>query len=158
MTGDSYPVPFINPKTGKSETRDLIPDALFGLEYRKGSRKSYRFFLVEADRGTEPTRASRFNRKSHLRNFLQYREYVGRGLYKDHLGLTAGLLVLNVTLFPKTAEAMMKLLIELNSNGNSYQLFRTLDGNGISPVKPIGLDSDMLTGWQRAGHEPFHLV
>jgi hypothetical protein len=85
--------PFINPVTGYEQAVDLIPDALFGLEYNTRGKKSYRFFLVEADRGSEPSRSSRFNRKSHMRNFLQYREYVGHGCYKDHLGLTAGMLV-----------------------------------------------------------------
>lgn len=119
-----YPVPFENPSTSKTETRDLIPDALFGLEYKtpKGSR--FRFFIVEADRGTEPTRASKFNRKSHLRNFLQYREYVGRGLYKKHLGLTAGMLVLNVTSNPTIMAGMQRQLQEISSGGNSFQLFK----------------------------------
>lgn len=119
-----YPVPFENPSSGKTEIRNLIPDALFGLEYKtpKGSR--FRFFIVEADRGTEPTRASKFNRKSHLRNFLQYREYVGRGLYKEHLGLTAGMLVLNVTSKATTMLAMQHQLQEISSGGNSFQLFR----------------------------------
>ena len=119
-----YPVLFENPSTGKTETRDLIPDALFGLEYKTSKGPRYRFFIVEADRGTEPTRTSRFNRKSHLRNFLQYREYVGRGLYKQHLGLTAGVLVLNVTSNPTTMAAMLRQLQQISSRGNSFQLFK----------------------------------
>jgi len=125
-----FPVPFIDPKTKREVKSDLIPDALFGFEYVDGGRKLYRFFLVEADRATEPTRASKFNRKSHLRNFLQYREYVGRGLYKEHFGLTAGMLVLNVTSSQRTMENMIKLLGEIAPKGNTYKLFQAVEEFG----------------------------
>ena len=127
-----YPVPFKNPVTGKTETKDLIPDAVFGLEYISEEGSKYRFFIVEADRGTEPTRSSRFNRKSHLRNFLQYREYVGQGLYKKHLKLTAGLLVLNVTSNSATMKSMIRLVDEMSKAGNSYLLFQ--EYNEFSPI------------------------
>src|SRR5258708_18593607 len=32
--------------------RYLVPDGLFGLEYATGASKAYRFFALEADRGT----------------------------------------------------------------------------------------------------------
>jgi len=147
------PVPFTDPKTGKTETRDLIPDALFGLEYRDGTERSYRFFVVEADRGTEPSRTAKFNRKSHLRTFLQYREYIARGLYKEHLGLTAGLLVLNVATTERTTAAMLKLLGEIAPNGSAYQLFRTADhfGRYFKPAKTM---PELLSDeWERAGYE-----
>lgn len=149
------PVPFKHPKTGKELRSDLIPDAVFGLEYRHGGSPTYRFFVVEADRGTEPSRASRFNRKSHLRNFLQYREYVGRGLYKQHLGLTAGLLVLNVTTSEATLANMLTIAGEVSPNGNSYQLFRCCPqfGRYFKPPKPL---TELLAGkWTRVGMEPF---
>jgi hypothetical protein len=47
-----HPVPFSDPKTGREETRDLIPDAVFGLEYATEDGPRYRFFVVEADRAT----------------------------------------------------------------------------------------------------------
>lgn len=150
-----YPVPFENPGTGKRETRDLIPDAVFGIEYRTSSGPRYRFFIVEADRGTEPTRSSRFNRKSHLRNFLQYREYVGCGLYKQHLNLTAGILVLNVVSHEPTMAAMMKLLDEISPQGNNYQLFQYASdyGRGFRPGQPNY--SFLIDVWNRAGSGDF---
>ncbi len=147
-----YPVPVRNPKTNKTETRYLIPDALFGIEYRQGSERSYRFFVVEADRGTEPTRASRFNRKSHLRTFLQYREYVGRRLYKEHLKLTAGLIVPNVVAHETTITAMLDLMRAIYPRGCSYQWFQTskrLDCAYKSAVTDIGIAS---TPYLRVGH------
>jgi len=146
-----YPVPFIDPRTRREVRSDLIPDALFGLEYAHGNRPLYRFFLVEADRATEPTRASKFNRKSHLRTFLQYREYVGRGLYKQHLGLTAGMLVLNVTSSQRTMENMIKLLGELAPKGNTYQLFQTVEAFAGYFKPPDLIAALLINFWRRAG-------
>ena len=150
-----YPVPFKNPRTGKTETRDLIPDALFGLEYRENRKLGYRFFLVEADRGTEPSRSSQFNRKSFERNLLQYRQYVGQGLYKEHLCLTAGMMVLNVTTSETTMRSMLELMGEIAPNGNSYMLFQFVEGFG-QYFKPnaqiLALASD---GWRRTGMPDF---
>ena len=125
-----YPVPFQNPKTGKTVAKDLVPDAIFGLEYKQPGSSIYHFFLVEADRGTELTRSSKFNSKSHHRNFLQYREYVGRGLYKIYLNLTAGIMVLNVTTNQRTMENMIDLVGEVSPRGNSYLLFQTCEQFG----------------------------
>lgn len=152
-----FPVPFKNPKSGKVEFKDLIPDAVFGLEYKLAGKSSYRFFIVEADRATEPSQASTFNRKSHLRNILQYREYVGGGLYKKHLGLTANLLVLNVTTNTKTMARMMDLAKDISGTGNSYMLFRTAGqfGRYFKPPKPM---PELQTGeWLRAGYPSFRI-
>lgn len=146
-----HPVPFTNPKTGKQERSDLIPDALFGLEYIDGDRKSYRFFLVEADRATEPSRSSKFNRKSHLRTLLQYREYVGRGLYKEHLKLTAGMLVLNVTSSEAAFARMIKLTQEITEKGSSYQLFQAVPELGGYFKPPEILRKFLNAPWNRAG-------
>lgn len=153
-----YSVAIKDPRSNKEVRTELVPDALFGLEYRRGRDVRYRFFLVEADRATEPTRTSQFNRKSHLRSFLQYRDYIGRGHYKDHLGLTSGLLVLNVTSLERTAQAQLRLLDWLSETGNTYQLFQTIEGFGgifKPPSQPL---SGLLKGeWMRAGHEPFRI-
>lgn len=136
---------------------DLIPDALFGLEYVNGAQRSYRFFLVEADRGTEPTRSSRFNRKSHLRNFMQYREYIGQKLYKSHLGLKAGLMVLNVTKDQATLQRMLALGEEVYDKGNTYMLFQTADAfaGNFAPPKP--LPQFLKMPWQRVAYDDFRI-
>ncbi len=152
-----YPVPFKNPSTGKTETRDLIPDALFGLEYKDRNHRGYRFFVVEADRGTEPSRSSRFNRKSFERNLLQYREYVGKGLYKEHLGLTAGMMVLIVTTREATIHSMLEQGSEFAPNGNSYMLFQVADGFGRF-FKPSGRRLTLAEEkWRRAGLADFQI-
>lgn len=146
-----YPVPVANPATNRTETIDLIPDALFGLEYRRDGRRLYRFFLVEADRGTEPATSTRFNRKSYRRSLLQYQRYVGDGLYRDHLRLTAGMMVLTVTASAQTAAKLVALARELAPQGNPYLLFRAVEGFGryFKPGKPM---PELLTEpWTRAG-------
>ena len=132
-------VPFVNPATGKEERHDLIPDALFGLEYREGERSSFRFFVVEADRGTEPTRTGVLSRKSHTRHFLQYREYVARGRYREHLKLTAPLLVLNVTTGAQTMARMVRLATTLSPKGMNYQCFQCAAqfGRYFKPAGPL---------------------
>ena len=144
-----YPVQFKNPVTGKTETKDLIPDAIFGLEYKSEEEIKYRFFIVEADRGTEPTRSSKFNRKSHLRNFLQYQAYVGRGLYKKHLKLTAGLLVLNTTTTTVAMDSQIGLIEEMSNKGNSYMLFQT-NSESSKYFKPPKLQLELMNNkWKR---------
>lgn len=139
---------------------DLIPDALFGLEYDREGRKLYRFFVVEADRATEPTTAaaSRHRRKSYERTIRQYREFVGKGQYKAALRFTAGMVVLNVT----TSETRMQNLIELtaklsDSGRNSYMLFAALPQLGRA-FKPVDvLDHLLSSPWQRAGLSGFRI-
>ncbi|MEP5368499.1 replication-relaxation family protein, partial [Parvibaculum sp.] len=70
---------------GRELTVDLTPDALFAIDY--GGK--YRVFMVEADRGTEPILTSTASRKSIYRNLLQYRAFVGEGVYQKAYKLQA---------------------------------------------------------------------
>ena len=151
-----YPTRIQDPKTGKSYTKDLIPDALFGLAYSVKGKSYYRFFLLEADRSTEPATSSNFHRKSHLRSLLQYREYIGKGLYKNHLGLTSSLMVLNVFTEEAKLDRILKLTTELSwPHGNSYMLHRTCEQFGLI-FKPPKVMPELLEGaWQRGGQSDF---
>ncbi len=102
-----FPVTIADPATGWIGPKDLIPDAVFGLRYRTANGDRFRFFAVEADRATEPTTSSNWNRKSFERNLLQYDAYVAGGAYREHLGLTAPLLVLHVLSDAKRMERMV---------------------------------------------------
>lgn len=149
-----WPTQIADPTTGKTYTKDLLPDAVFGLEYRTGQGSRFRFFAVEADRATEPATSTNFNRKSLERGLLQYQDYVECGGYRAHLNLTAPLLVLNVTCDPKRMQKLVKVTGELFSDGNNYQLFQCWDDFG--PVfRPPAPNSDLLLGdWARAGFAP----
>jgi hypothetical protein len=146
------------PVTVKGVTKNLIPDALFGLEYTYGDKKYYRFFLVEADRATEPGKAQNFDRKSYTRTILQYREFVGKGQYKEALGLSAGLLVVNVTTSERRHRNLLELTKELSeSSGNNYLLFQFSPEFGRYFHPPHILHELFTNGWERAGRAPFFL-
>jgi hypothetical protein len=153
-----YPTTIEDPATGKAARKDLIPDALFGLEYTVNGESLYRFYLVEADRGTEPATSANFNRKSHHRSILQYRDYIRRGHYKDHLGLTASLLVLNVMTDAAKLRKMIALTQEVSGDqGNTFMLFQLCKSFGpvFKPPKPM---PELLEGsWSRAGQDEFRI-
>jgi len=151
----SYPMETIDPATKRKVMKALIPDALFGLEYKSDKGSRYRFFVVEADRATEPLTSTSFNRKSALRNFRQYQAYVRGGAYKEHLKLTAPLLVLNVCTDTKRMERMLRLLGREQPEGNSYILFRSWGEFGV-PFRMPEPNIELLTGhWFRSGKQTF---
>ena len=153
-----YPVVFTEPGSGQTITKDLIPDAVFGLQYHTPGGSRFRFFALECDRATEPATTTNFNRKSWLRNLLQYREYVGNAQYKKHLNLTAPMLVLNVTTDEKRLQKMVAVTEgEVGESGNSFLLFRHTPGFGpvFKPPSPL---TDLLgSSWQRAKQSLFRI-
>jgi hypothetical protein len=152
-----FPVSIIDPVTDRNQAKDLIPDAVFGLKYHSDSGSRFRFFAVEADRATEPATSSNFNRKSFMRNLLQYDAYVSGGAYRQHLGLTAPLLVLTVSSDPLRTVRMIDLTAKLYPNGNAYMLFQTWEDFG--PVfRPPPPNPALLIGdWARGGFGLFSI-
>lgn len=140
-----YPTRFVDPSTKRVIEKELLPDALFGLEYLTDAGSRYRFFVVEADRATEPAKTNNFNRKSCLRNLLQYEDYVGSGGYKRHLNLTAPLLVLNVA----SDAARMWQCIELTAKcfpfGNAHMLYQAWVDFGVA-FRPPAPSTNLLAG------------
>ena len=152
-----YPVTITDPSTGWLVPKDLIPDAVFGLRYYTGCGDRFRFFTVEADRATEPTTSSNWNRKSFERSLLQYEAYIAGGAYRDHLNLTAPLLVLNILSDAKRMERMVEFVTSRYPAGNAFMLFQTWEDFG--PVfRPPEPNMDLLAGaWSRGGMTPFCL-
>ncbi len=143
------PVTISEPGSNRVRTIELIPDALFGLEYQTEKGPRYRFFAVEVDRGTEPCITSNWNRKSYLRSLLQYEQYVASFLYREHLKLTAPLLVLNVFTSKVAMARMMKLVEDRFPNLASVMLFAHYSDQALG--KP---DDWLLHGvWERADTE-----
>ena len=153
-----HPTEFVWPDAKQPTQKDLIPDSLFGLEYRQQGEKRYRFFVLETDRGTEPAKSNNFNRKSYLRHVLQYRDYIGHGGYREHLKLTAPLCVLNVATTTNRQQLLLRVLEELaGSQGCNYQLFQTYENFG-EVFKPPPLDTKFLdSAWERVGCEPWRI-
>lgn len=152
-----WPTKIADPKSGEIYTKDLLPDAIFGLEYRTDRGRRFRFFAVEADRATEPATSGNFHRKSFARHLVQYAEYVEAGGYKEHLALTAPILVLNVTTNPSRMDKMITLTREYFPSGNSYQLFAAWEAFATPFCPPRPNASLLNASWQRAGLPPLEL-
>lgn len=146
-----YPVTIDAPDTGYRYEKELIPDAVFGLRYHTSNSDRFRFFALEADRATEPTTSRNWNRKSFERSLLQYDSYVASGAYRDHLGLTAPLLVLNVLSDQRRMGRMIDFTAKRYPKGNSFMLFQAWTDFG--PVfRPPEPNLALLTScWQRGG-------
>jgi len=152
-----HPVAIADPRTGYRFAKDLIPDALFGLCYHTNQGDRFRFFAVEADRATEPTTSSTWNRKSFERSLLQYESYVADGAYREHLGLTAPLLVLNVLSDQQRMERMVDFVAKRYPHGNAFMLFQAWEDFG--PVfRPPEPSPTLLNGdWVRGGQAEFRI-
>lgn len=146
-----------DPSTGRSLTKTLIPDAIFGLQYRTKYGDRFRFFLVEADRATEPATSRNWNRKSWLRSVLQYETYIGDGAYRDHLKLTAPLLVLNVCSDVARLEKMREVVAERHPRGNPYLLFQNWADFGPVFRPPEPNDGLLTAPWLRVGRPAFQI-
>ena len=152
-----WPVTITDPATGWAGQKDLIPDAVFGLRYRTDRGDRFRFFTVEADRATEPTTSANWNRKSFERNLAQYDAYVAGAAYRDHLGLTAPLLVLNVLSDRQRMERQVQFVAERYPRGNSFILFQAWEHFGPVFRPPEPSPALLNGGWFRGGLAPFRI-
>lgn len=148
-----YPVPITHPETGERLVKTLIPDALFGLRYVTPAGDRFRFFVVECDRATEPATSGNWNRKSLQRSLAQYAGYIGDGLYRDHLKLSAPLLVLNVT----TDATRLNKMVALTGaeSAPAYMLFKVWADFGPIYKPPVPRPDLLERLWERAGSAPF---
>lgn len=143
--GRVVPVPFRFPV---SQGVIVIPDGLFGLEYKTGAKSSYRIFALEVDRGTMPVARSNGRQTSYLAKLAAYRAIIDRELYRALLGVP-NLLLLTIT----TSEVRMAdMLQKLGHNGGLHGAFL---------FKPISIGMRTLviphpdflaTPWERVGH------
>ena len=88
-TTNRFPTTYTDPYTHQRIRKDLIPDALYGLEYVREDGLYYHFWAVEIDRGTVPKTSPNTQRKSLERQRLQYEDWIGNGKYREQLGMTA---------------------------------------------------------------------
>ena len=147
-------ISYTNPRTGKRQAleKPLIPDGVFGIEY-EGS--GFRFFMLEADRNHEPVRRADLGETSYLRKVLQYREVIEKGLYKQHFGMKAGMLVLNVTTNFQHMHNIIELVEELTGGkGSPYLLFKTAPQFGRHLRIPPVMTELLQTPWHRGVFEP----
>jgi hypothetical protein len=127
----------------------IVPDGVFGLEYRSGGAKAYRFFALEADRGTMPISRTKPGQTSYLGKLAAYSEVIERQVHKTHWGVP-NLLVLTVT----TSAARASEIVAKLGKGSPAFLFQAVESNALTRPLP----SLLTEPWQRAGHAPLNIA
>ena len=124
----------------------LVPDGIFGIEYRGGEAKTYRFFALEADRGTMPITRSNPKQTSYLGKLASYGEVIGRQVHKTHWGIPNLLMLTLMNNGARMKEVVERL--EGRAGGNAAFLFKSIDASALrAPVVQL-----LLGPWERAGH------
>lgn len=121
----------------------LIPDQLFALNY--GS--SFRAFMLEVDRGTEPLRSSAA-RKSLARSIEQYAALVEQGAHQAHYGLKANMLILWVFQSQRRQDAFLELLQSQSQKVRQSVLCRTVRFEELAKQPGSSLFEET---WRRSG-------
>jgi hypothetical protein len=128
----------------------LVPDGMFGIEYRNGEAKAYRFFALEADRGTMPLARSDPRQSSYLGKLAAYGEVIARQAHKAHWGIP-NLLVLTLT---TSAARCSEMVAKLGTGGSPAFLFKAAEGKALANPVP-----QLLTEpWTRAGSLPLSIA
>lgn len=130
----------------------IEPDAVFGIEYRTGKKRAYRFFALEADRGTMPVERTSGEQSSYLGKVITYRKIMASGAFKLRWGVP-NLFVLTVAMSEsrlRTMEAAVRKVTE--GRGSGALLFKAYPGSDkTEQSKPT---QELLTKpWARVGHE-----
>lgn len=149
-----YPVKYVDPASKRLLARQLIPDAVFGLQYHTLAGDRFRFFAVEADRATEPLTSANGNRKSVERTVCQYHTYVAEGAYRNHLKLTAPMLVLNILTCEVRKQRMIDRIAARYPRGCAFMLFQTWSAFGGIFRPPHPKPEFLMAAWERAGMAP----
>jgi hypothetical protein len=129
----------------------VIPDGIFGLEYRTGNRKAYRFFALELDRGTMPIVRTNERQTSLVGKLTAYRTAIARGAHRAHLGIP-NLLVLTVTTDAPRLRAALGKFGEAGSQ--PAFLFAAVEPDRLNrPVANL-----LLEPWERPGLPPLAIA
>ena len=134
---------------GQYYDKPYVPDGIFGVEYPDGGRF---YFIVEADRRTEPMQRSGLETSSFVRKALQLNRVLGEGIYKEQFGLKAPMFCIIVTTQDedKLVEMMEKTLKKA-----WFLLFTTAPEFRGFPRAPRVLVDLLDRPYHRAGHEDF---
>ncbi len=156
----SIPAPIIF--DGYSTTINAVPDKMFVIEYKKGSKKEWRGFLLEANQATEDTNlytkkklppSQRVKRKGYKRELLVYQS-IAKGLYKSHWNLPT-MLMITLAISNRHKKNLQSVNEALSlGKGFSWALYDTMPKFGkLPPAFPTGETVDKPL--ERVGHEPF---
>jgi len=128
----------------------LVPDGVFGIEYKGGDAKAYRFFALEADRGTMPIARTDPKQSSYLAKLAAYGEIIARQVHKTHWGIP-NLLVLTLT---TSAARRSEIIAKLGGGNSPAFLFKAADGKVLRSPLPALLTEP----WTRAGLPPLSIA
>jgi hypothetical protein len=141
----TLPMPF-RMGAGFPGAGSVVPDAFFGLEYRRGDKKEYRFFALEVDRGTMPVSRCNDNLTSYAAKLRSYRIIIEHGVPRSQLGIP-NLFVLTVTTRPNH---LASLIASEAACGMARFLFTAVEETELLRPAPDLL----LRPWQRGALEP----
>jgi hypothetical protein len=129
----------------------LVPDGLFGIEYRTGGAKSYRFFALEADRGTMPLARTARAQTSYIAKLEAYRDVIDSNAHRSYWGIP-NLLLLTLTTSARRLDEMLSRVDR--STSSSAFLFKALGDFAL--IRPaVGL---LTEPWMRAGLPPLSIA
>jgi hypothetical protein len=128
----------------------VIPDGLFGIEYRSDERKSYRFFALEVDRGTMPIERTDQTKTAYLAKLAGYQEVMAGQLSKSHWGIP-NLFVLTVTMSKDRLSGIVNRFDD--RGGGPLFLFKSADTYSFTAPAP----QLFLEPWTRAGLSPLRI-
>lgn len=153
-----FPIPCSSPdqhNKGIPYRGYIVPDAVFGLEYLIGASKYYRFFALEADRGTMPIVRAKAGQSTYLAKLSLYEELLATGALRSHLGIP-NLLVLTVTASEGRKRHIMSALSKRTGEHAPF-LFsvatRKLPYEDGCPPESLSREP-----WQRIDHAPLDIL
>jgi hypothetical protein len=124
----------------------LVPDGLFGIEYTADGARKYRFFALEADRGTMPIERSSPKQSCYAGKIAAYSEIIAQGVSRTHLGIP-NLIMLTVTTSQTRLERMLERLGPA-ADVASALLFKSFECFS-APIQEL-----LSEPWQRIGLPP----
>lgn len=133
----------------------VVPDAVFGLEYLVGASKYYRFFALEADRGTMPIVRARAGQSAYLAKLSIYEELLATGALRSHLGIP-NLLVLTVTASEDRKRHIMSAFSKRTGDHAPFLFSVAKRKQPREDCRP--LESLSCESWQRIDHAPLDIL
>jgi hypothetical protein len=131
----------------------IVPDGAFGIEYRNGAATAYRFFALEADRGTMPVRRARQGQTSYMAKLAAYRDVIRYGAHRAHWGIP-NLLVLTLTTSESRLAEMLSRSGEDADLASPAFLFKAVRENSLT----VPLPELFAAPWERVGTGPLSIA
>jgi hypothetical protein len=126
-------------------SKTIEPDAIFSINDT--------YFVLEADRGTEPVLRNNLNETSYLKKLLQYRDVLKNQTYKKVWNIP-NMIVLNITTKAERVQSLTDLMVKLNITSKSLT-FAGYPSLASSVKAPQPILSILTDPFLRVGHDPF---